>query len=135
MLLRREWFGEQIEGLTECPSCRGRVEVRFAITDIAGDSSAVARPVPVVSHGYEVRWRLPTCGDLAELADGTSPDRVRQRLLERCLLQVRLEQCEVAPLECPNSVIQEVLSAMLLADPYGDIRLDLSCRSRSRPLR
>lgn len=126
-LLRRELFGEQIEGLTECPKCRSRVEVRFGISEIAGDASPAAGPVPLVADGYEIRWRLPTCGDLAELADETAPDRIRERLLERCLLAVRREREEVSLRECPNSAIEGVFAAMAMADPLGDIRLDLGC--------
>jgi rubredoxin len=127
MLVHRDLFGDRIEGLTMCPQCQGPVEVRFDVTDFAQQSEAIVEPALVVVQDYEVHWRLPTCGDLAELADETSPERMRQRMLERCLLEIRRRDERIASAECPPAVIDNVCTAMAQADPWGDIRLEVTC--------
>lgn len=127
MLLRRQLFGDRIEGLTECPACQGRVEVCFEVSQIALGHEAAIAPAPLSSQGYEVQWRLPTCGDLAELADEISPQRLRQGMLERCLFDIRWEQRPINLADCPPALIEDVCQAMAEADPLGDIRLDVTC--------
>jgi hypothetical protein len=127
MLLRRQLFGDQIEGLTECRGCRSRVEVRFEVSQVAESDTAAAMTAPLTAHGYEVHWRLPTCGDLAELSGETSPQRLRQRMLERCLLAIRREQQLVNVADCPPALINDVCMAMANADPLADVRLDVTC--------
>lgn len=127
MLLRRQLFGDRIEGLTECPACRGRIEVCFDVSQLADGGTPAMTPAPMSSHGYEVRWRLPTCGDLAELASESSPLRLRQRMLERCLLEIRQDEKPIELENCPSALIDDVCTAMADSDPMGDIRLDVTC--------
>ncbi len=126
MLLRRELFGDRVEGLTQCPQCQSRVEMRFAVSQIVQQAIAM-ETAPLKVNGYEVQWRLPTCGDLAELADETSPNRLRQRLLERCLVAVQHQQQSIGLPDCPPELIDVVCQAMASADPLGDVQLDVTC--------
>lgn len=126
LLIRNELFGDRIEGVTECPNCGVRVELSFSIANVAGETTSL-EPSPLHSDGYNVRWRLPTSQDLADLADETEPSRLRDKLLERCLLDVRHDRKQVPPLECPGNVIEKVSEAMALADPFADARLGMEC--------
>lgn len=125
LLLRRGLFGPAVEGIADCPECGGRVEVAFDIDDLTGQPAA--DPTPITADGYAVRWRLPTAGDLAELAGEPSADRLRRRLLERCLLDVRCGPEAVPAADCPEPVVRAVCDAMAAADPLGDLRLAVVC--------
>jgi uncharacterized protein (UPF0212 family) len=127
LLIRKELFGDRIEGVSECPRCSARVELDFLASNILEEPAINTMPNRLVSNGYDVRWRLPTSDDLAELTHEIEADRIRDRLLERCVLEVRHEQLEISPSECPQAVIEEVCEAMSHADPFADIRLDLEC--------
>ena len=126
LLLRKELFGDRIEGVTQCAQCGVCVELSFSITDVTGEAAALV-PSRLVCDAYQVHWRLPTSQDVADLADENVPSRIRDGLLQRCLLEVRHEQESIAALECPEHVIQMVCEAMSQADPFGDTCLDMEC--------
>lgn len=127
LLLRKELFGDDVAGMTDCPECTSRVEVRFQASEVAARESVANVIGTTSSNGFVVRWRLPTCGDLADLSDLSSNDRMRERLLELCVVEAQRDERTVAILECPAPVIDDVCTAMAQADPYGDIRLNLGC--------
>ena len=126
LLIRNRLFGDRIDGVTECPGCGERVELSFSITNIVGEAAALT-PAPLHTDGYEVHWRLPTSQDLAELAEDTISSQMRNKLLERCLLEVRHQQAQIRPLECPERIIQKVCQAMSEADPFSETRLGVEC--------
>jgi hypothetical protein len=125
--IREQLFGERIEAVTECPGCTARIEFVCSAADLAHGTPAASPQNPLVCEGYELQWRLPTSADLAEAAVERLPERIGQRLLDRCLLEVRREQQLIAADDCPPAVMQELSRAMAEADPYGDIRLELTC--------
>lgn len=126
-MLRSRLFGDQVECLTDCPECLERVEFGFGVADLVGQTTCQESAASLQSGQYEVSWRLPTYADVAELADNSCGDRVRQQLLGRCLLEVRYDHRPIAPIDCPAEVVEEVSVAMSTADPFGDLRFALHC--------
>ncbi len=124
-LLRRELFGDRVEGMTECPRCDARVEIAFHITALGVDDEAGEPPAAVVADGYTVRWRLPTWGDLS--AVGGPPSAVRDHLRDRCLEEVRHDGRAVPPAECPPEVVARVGEAMTACDRFAEVRFDTTC--------
>ncbi len=127
LLVRKDLFGDPVEAITECPCCSAKVEMRFCVTDLTTHSPSNSQPTPLIANGYEIVWRLPSSRDVAELACETVPERLRQRLLERCLIEVRHENRNIPSSECPHELIDEVTQAMAQCDPFGDLSLDMNC--------
>ena len=126
--LRAALFGPELAGLTVCPACHERVELRLNTDDLASAPSNEDGEVLVVVHdGYEARFRLPTSLDLAGLPADADPGANRQRLLERCLLGVRRGEAVFPCQELPEAVATAIASRMAEADPLVDIQLTVNC--------
>jgi hypothetical protein len=125
--LRQALFGDRIEGLTECPSCVVQVEIDFQLPELTSAIPTAIAVAPLCTGEYEVRWRLPTCGDLLDLFDRGLTSSAREGLIERCLLEVRHQQRPIDPADCPENIVNEICSAMSQADPFAEIRLVIYC--------
>jgi hypothetical protein len=113
LALREMMFGSDATGVTDCPECGERIELRFSCSDIhpATDTESPTE-VAVKSNGREVRFRLPTSADLLAVSSSG-------QLLERCLLSRgnRLRE----------DFLPAVSEKMSSADPMADIQLALNC--------
>ena len=128
LFLRKYLFGDAIQASTECPNCAARVELGFSISALCRHEDAPDQKEQLlVAEDYNVRWRLPTSLELAEFSDELIPERIRERLLARCLLDVRSGDQQLDPLDCPPAIIDAVSAAMADADPYGNMQLELNC--------
>src|SRR5207248_366524 len=69
--LRERIFGPRMTGSAMCPSCGQEVEVDFSVADIRiHPASGLDEFHLFLLDGYEVRFRLPNCDDLASLIPG-----------------------------------------------------------------
>ncbi len=151
LALRERLFGPRLTALARCPACGQDLELDLALADIRLPSDREAdRPQTLRSDGYEIRFRLPTCGDLVDLArngpagNGGRPETVATEtsgppassprgpqdgasdLLRRCVLEVR-RNGEAADGTLPTAVAAAVSARMAELDPQGDLQLDLRC--------
>jgi len=127
--LRQATFGEALQGSAECPDCSARVEFELRCGDlIAGAGAAGGAGLAEVGvDGYSVRAR-PACSlDVAAIASDPHVETARQALLARCTVQATREGQPVAVSDLPDRVREAVAAAMLDADPYAEILLDLRC--------
>ncbi len=126
LLLRQDWFGDTVQGITPCPQCQSKVEIEFSISSLRASERTLATQTTCVGD-YQVQWRLPSAGDLADLADHRDANGVRKGLLQRCLIEVKQGQALVDSLHCPDDVVQQVGTEMAAVDPLADSRFDLRC--------
>jgi len=126
LLLRKDWFGDDVEGITQCPQCQTKVEIEFSISSLPAPERVLTSRMTCIDD-YQVQWRLPSAGDLAELADQGDANRVRDGLLQRCLIEVKRGEARVDSLDCPEDIIQKIGEEMAAVDPLADSRFDLRC--------
>jgi hypothetical protein len=132
----REWmFGPQLANTAQCPQCAERVEWESRISDFlpaqgmvgeTGEPLESTTAGEINAAGYEVRFRLPTSRDMAEVMGASGQDAL-QRLLTRCILSVCRgdRSCEVVGL--PDTVLAALSAKMEAMDPQADIRIALTC--------
>jgi hypothetical protein len=123
--IRRRWFGDRITGVAECSDCGESVEVELNLSDLAlplGGSPTGDIQVA----GCEFRYRAPTAGDLAEVA-AESADVAREKLLRRCVLEVRRGDEVLPPTAWPAEALAAVSAEMAAADPAADVTLGMTC--------
>jgi len=126
--LRRQAFGDTLQGFAECPQCAGHLDVQFAASAIQTAGDAAPSIQELESHGITVRFRLPTSADLTEaIAAGEIGVASKALLLSRCVIEARKEGAEIAPNELPMEVNREINRRMAAADPVAEVLLDLHC--------
>jgi hypothetical protein len=128
LALRERCFGPEVTATAGCPACAEPLELAFGVGDIrvtpAADP-APAAPLEVRTRGYRVRFRLPDSRDLLDEVDGRSPEAIRERLLERCLLSAAHRGRPAAAL--PSELVDRIEARMAEADPQADVRFSLAC--------
>lgn len=128
--LRALLFGSRLRSLADCPGCGQRVEWAVETGELAPAREAEPPAELELSvGGYEVRFRLPNSGDLAELEEEREAGvaAARERLLGNCVMKARHNGQETLPAGLPSEVAQAVADRMEEADPQADLRLGLVC--------
>jgi hypothetical protein len=123
--LRTLVLGARAEGFAECPECGERVEFPLDTAALVQPDELAAKTHEFESDGAHVRFRLPTSRDVAEAVAALDGQESLQRLVERCVLEVK------SPDEKPFSseMLEALSAAMLEADPQAEISLVLACPS------
>ena len=112
--LREAMFGAELTGITDCPECGEKVELRFNCSDVSAESEIEsAAELALESNGRQVRFRLPTSADL--LAVNSS-----EELLERCVLNRGNHLTK-------DAFLPAIAEKMSTVEPMADIRLALNC--------
>jgi hypothetical protein len=124
--LRESVFGETVESLADCAACGEKMELSFKTSDVRAPGPPPAG-APVVVGEYEVEWRLPTSGDLAELPPDEVAEETGARLLERCVVRAKRGDEPVAPTDLPGPVRDALAQAVERADPQADVELTIGC--------
>lgn len=126
--LREHLFGPRLEAVAECPSCGERLEMSFAVSDVAVERDAGASDTLTLNDGgYEVVFRRLTSFDLLSVAHAPDAPSARRSLFERSLLSARRGEEEVAAELLPDEVVGRVAAALAEADPQADVELALEC--------
>lgn len=155
--LREALFGSQLTGRSECPACRAPVELELSTAELRATSDerfrqqvdpAVLRglehPSPrtsptgtsgststptfrVLTDDGEIRFRVPTAGDVAAAARAHDVATMRSLLLERCVLDVTPAETAIDVRQLPTATLERVIEGMSAADPQADCSLELSC--------
>jgi hypothetical protein len=129
LLLRRWTFGEEVEGVVDCPGCGDRMELTFRVGEVLlPEPEGRAGELSLERDGYAVRFRLPHCGDLEALESAVGADR--SFLLGRCLLEGWGPEGGAVPAGAlPGEVVAAVAAAMEEADPQAVVQLASDCPS------
>ena len=120
-------FGGSIDGLAACPTCGTTLEVSFPVAEPAPtDDARGDRWWPVPSDLGDIRFRLPTGGDLVAIEGIDDPARARRRLIGRCV-EVRRDGRRRSSTALPAPVVREVAGRMADEDPDALIDLGVTC--------
>lgn len=126
--LREKIFGSDLTGAAQCPACGETIELRFSVADIRAEIARDPDQLHVLqSTSYEVSFRLPNSGDLAQLDPGEDLPSQKSALLRRCLAGVRVNGQLSATDPLPDTVADAVSRRMAELDPQGDTQLTLTC--------
>jgi hypothetical protein len=125
--LRRRLFGPDLDMIVTCPSCGEVLELTIPTADIVPDPpGARVSQVTVQDDCWIIRCRLPTNGDLRELARlGSSADV--HDLLERCVETIEGPAAPPAAGALPLGAAQRVTGALAASDPGADVGADIAC--------
>jgi hypothetical protein len=125
--LREELFGTKLEAIALCPKCGARLELSFSTRDLqtpVAETSTSPERRRLESGGYEVDYRLPTSGDLLEVAN--HPSQARELLLERCV-DARSGGVAVPAAALPGPLVKLLGEEMAQADPQAEVQINLDC--------
>src|SRR6266511_595010 len=127
--LRELLFGGRLDGAAECPRCGEPVEYSASARTLRTERPQAANGDGhgLNAFGYELRFRLPTGGDLAEAAAAHDLEGARELLLERCVLSATADGREEAPAGLPPRVVAALAERLAEVDPLVDTRLALTC--------
>jgi hypothetical protein len=139
LALRTTTLGKDFRGIDSCPDCRTLVELALD-TDLLASVGAAGAPereegarssshrVVVDADGWQVRFRLPTIGDLVVVGEEADSARARARLLERCLQDAQTpEGLRAGAPELPPALQAQVAAAMNDADPAAQFTTAVEC--------
>lgn len=127
--LRELTLGPQLNGVTDCPKCRERLEFQLNAPDLqlADPNQPRALSQVVQQDGFEVEFRLPNSWDLAAIAACQDTATADALLLQRCIMQASRDGSGITPQELPGDVITQLTNQMVEADPQAEILLALNC--------
>jgi hypothetical protein len=131
--LRRWLFGADLDLVATCQACGEAVELAIPCADLAptapdGLHAPADRPrqVTVEEDGLLIRCRVPTNGDLRQLAGLGRPATVTD-LLERCVETMEGPNAPAVASGLPASVAGRVADALAASDPGADIVAEIEC--------
>jgi hypothetical protein len=137
LLTLREWtFGSRMSGVLTCPGCGQGLELTFDAAEVRADVPADGgRAASLAMAGYDVQFRPPNSTDLAVAAGESDPERLRELLLERCVLAASHDGEPVSADRLPPEIVEAVAAGLAQADPQADVELAVSCGSCSHSWR
>ena len=126
--LRRRIFGERLELVTTCPTCRTEVELTLALDELQPPlTQGPAPPLTFKKNGYLIRCRIPRNEDLRMLA-GRGGDAKLRDFLEVCVVEASLpDGVAIAPNELPEAVAESVAETLAESDPGACTALRVQC--------
>jgi hypothetical protein len=127
LALREGTFGPRLAALARCPACGQRLDLTFAVADVRAPGPPSDGELRLTAAGHDLCFRLPTSRDLLAAAGSDGVPAVRQRLLERCLIEARQGGAARTADGLPPQVVTAVVEHMARADPQADVRLAVTC--------
>jgi hypothetical protein len=125
--LRARLFGEALVAVTDCPQCGERLEIEMRASELGGETHAPAAPLDVRVDGYALRVRLPNSMDLLAVANESQMTIAREKLFERCLVEIQSADPAPAVASLPAFILDAVSEQMAQADPQANLELALTC--------
>ncbi len=131
--MRQSLFGQDICAVAACPTCGAEQEFEMRVEDLRtsgrGQTAFEAGEELSLMHGdYAVAFRVPEAADLVEVcAEYSDEARMREALLERCIVRARLAERDIAPAELDAEVKAAISQRMGEADPQGEVELSIQC--------
>jgi hypothetical protein len=125
--LRERAFGPALAAAARCGRCEELVEFSVRAEELRLNGSQPQAPLSCSADGYELRFRVPTAGDVAVASREPNAGRARRQLLERCVLEARRDGVDVQVDALPAPVTDALAARMAAADPRADVELALAC--------
>ena len=130
--LRERVFGPRMLSLAQCPECGHEVELDFSISELRAPAADARQSHHLQTDGYDLRFHLPLCADLAALPARGEVGGHKRALLQRCVTEARCQGEPIAADRLPAEVSDVLSRRMAELDPQGDIQLALTCPKCSR---
>jgi hypothetical protein len=129
LALRELTFGSALDGFAECPACHEPIEFTVNAADLrqAVPGEPPDSPAALAAAGYEVRFRLPNSLDLAAIAHYDDVKIARDLLVQRCVVQARQGETDIAADALPQPVVAALATRMAEIEPLSEMQLDLRC--------
>lgn len=132
LALRKETLGSLADCFARCPFCDEQLEFTIDIQTML--PSRVLEPEEIAERVYtldvdiyRLRFRVPTCADLAVAGQASSIQAGRYLLLERCVVQ-SLQDGQFLPIaDLPENVLQALTEMILELDPLAEMEFVLVC--------
>lgn len=125
--LRELTFGSRLNGFVKCPSCGDRLELSLNTADIRVPDRSIQPEYFLDLGEIELRFRLLNSQDLAAIAGDREPLKARQKLVQRCILQAKLNGKSIEPDELPEIAIVALAQHLAECDPNAEVLLNLTC--------
>jgi hypothetical protein len=126
--IRRETFGDRIDGCAECPACRATLEFELSCARLMELQGSLRPAEQTIEHdGVPWLMRPPNSRDLAIAALVPDLHRARTALLARCARPAHGDGPDPGELTEPQqAALGEALAEL---DPLAEILIDLDCQS------
>ncbi len=122
--LRAALFGPTLAGVDACPHCGADTEFLLDTAPLAA-LDPPAGPFRATEAGIDLRFRLPTTGDIAAvLALGDAGPRA---LARRCILVAERAGEPLDPQLLPDALLDAIERRMAEVSPTAEVRLRLTC--------
>ena len=126
--MREATFGSDVDALTACPACGGRIEFQFSVAELRTPCvEAVVSKHELHEGEWSIRFRLPESRDLAAIATYHDLSRAEEELAARCLVRAERNGSAVPHADVPHATWQAVERMMSELDPQAEVSFDLSC--------
>ena len=122
-------FASRLEGFVRCPACDESLEVELGESQLR---TILERSPELGEHdlavgGFELRFRLLTCGDLEAASRAVDAAAARRLLVQRSVLSARRNGEAVAPDALPEDVVAALADRLVACDPQAEIALAVTC--------
>lgn len=126
--IRRNTFGNRIQGYAECPACQGDLEFELSCERILAQSRPRNSDRKRVNrNGVQWELRAPNSRDLAVVAVAPDLATARAALLARCVRPAdETAQAHGLAEDIPEVALAEDLATL---DPLSEIVIDLTCQA------
>ena len=126
LALHEQMFGASLNSYAECPRCGERLEFNFDAHSLRQQDSQ-AEPGEIEMDGWRVRYRLPNSYDLAAIQGIREVHLARNRLMDRCLVEIAHEKRKATVVDLPTEIQAHVAQRLAQADPLANITLNMNC--------
>ncbi len=125
--LRCWLFGPDLDLVAACQACGELVELVIPAAEVTpARPRAPVSTVTVEYDGLLIRCRLPTNGDLREVAT-IGPAATVADLLERCVEAIEGPDALTVATALPPAAAERVADALAASDPGADVTADIEC--------
>jgi hypothetical protein len=126
LALRLATFGDALNSRATCPQCNEAVEFEVACSALRSPDLVVHERT-LDAEGYQLRMRPLTSFDLAAAAGAADVAEARHVLLQRCVVEARVNDTLVNVTELPEGISAAVAQAALAIDPQAELLFELAC--------
>ena len=121
------FFGCTLDVFAECPACSEALEYRITTSDLTPSLAAEDASLAFEAGATAVRLRLPDSNDLRAIRGCTSLTEATQILMERCVVDVIVDEMPASIATLPEAVIDGIASRLAAANPHAEMLIDLTC--------
>ncbi len=129
LLTLRTWvFGSRLCALADCPQCKAVIDLTLDTSDLCHALPDTSDVPTTLQHGaWRIHFTSPRVADLLSASRFSDMPRIRQYLIECCVISIHHDEMPQPVAAIPADVLAEVIAAIEAADPLAHLDLSLSC--------